>query len=164
MLNFTCLSPRDSILLPCSPPLENDCHRGLWHTTGSISLHPLVYIHPLLVIISWSMKTISCLSSWPQHLTQARHRTITTQMDDTGKQRTTDFKEWVVRMSPSPGTERNPQDLAIQGSPVTWPGNLVECQGQEPDGSLCQLLWKFHRTEIVSGDNILKAHKIQKYL
>lgn len=95
-----------------------------------------------------------------QQLTQARHRTITTQMDDTGNQRTMDFKESV---SPSPGTERNPQDLAIQGSSVAWPGNLVECQGQEPDGNLCQLLCRCHRTEIVSGDTILKAHKIQKY-
>lgn len=75
--------------------------------------------HPLLAVISWSVKTTSCLSSWPQQLTQARHRAATTQMNDEGNQKTMDFEERAVTVSPSPATERNPQDTAVQESPVT---------------------------------------------
>ena len=122
--------------------------------------------HPLLAIILWSVKTTSCFyfHDLSSSLRPDRHRTATTQMNDEGNQRTMDFEEQVVTISPSPATERNPQHRAVQESPVTPPSSLVECQGYEPDGNLCQLLWKFHRTEIVSGDTILKARKVQKYL
>lgn len=147
---------------PLHPPhihLENDCHTSFWHTTGSI-LNPLVmHLSPLLGVFWKGENHFSPIFMTPE-FTQAKHRALIPHTDDKGNQKTRDFQKWSV----SPATQRKPRDLATQESPVTSPGSLVECQGQKPDGNFCQLLWIFHITEMVPGDNILKAHKMQKYL
>lgn len=145
-----------------SPYTPWQCYTGFWHTGGSISLYPLVmHLFPLLGIISWRVKTISHSSSWPQKLTQARHRALTPHTNDKENQRMRDFNKWSACHLPHRGSHKIWQ---LRVSSVTSPGSLVECQEQKPDGNFCQLLWKFHITEMVSGDNILKANKMQKYL
>lgn len=153
-----------------SSPLPYPPHNTLKRPVTQASDTPLgaphctpwsMHLPPLLGVSSWRVKTASHSSSWPQKLTQARHRALTPHKVTEGARGPRMLRR-MLRVSPA--TQRKPRDLATPESAVTSPGRFVECQGQKPDGNFCQPLWKFPVTEMVSGDNILKAHKVQKYL